>query len=137
MKATGERSLGMTGMVKYYHTLPNNPVNDYLVKRHGEKHGGEKPDLFTGGGMAAAIAIVEGLKKTGGDPDAEKLIAALEGMSFQGPKGTFTFRKEDHQALQPMYVVEMAMNPGFDFPTPKLLAELKPEETAPPVTAKR
>ena len=27
----------------------------------------------------------------------------MEGMTFDTPKGTMTFRKEDHQALQDMY----------------------------------
>jgi len=45
------------------------------------------------------MAIVEGVKKAGGT-DTEKLIAAMEGMSFDTPKGKMTFRKEDHQALQ-------------------------------------
>ena len=52
--------------------------------------------------MSAAIAIVEAIKKAGGT-DTEKLIAAMEGMSFESPKGKMTFRKEDHQALQVMY----------------------------------
>ncbi len=133
MKTMSKDSVGLTGMVKYFHTLPKNAVNDFLVKRHKEKFNGELPDLFTGGGMAAGIAIVEGLKKTGGDADADKLVAALEGLKFQGPKGEYEFRKEDHQALQVMYVVELAMNPGFEFPTPKLIQELKPADTAPPV----
>ncbi|HLO02506.1 MAG TPA: substrate-binding domain-containing protein [Symbiobacteriaceae bacterium] len=137
MKTMGPKAAGMTGMVKYFHTLPKNAVNDYLVTKHKEKFNGELPDLFTGGGMAAGIAIVEGLKKTGGEANADKLIAAMEGMKFQGPKGEYEFRKEDHQALQTMYIVELAMNPGFDFPTPKLIQELKPSETAPPVTAKK
>lgn len=47
-------------------------------------------------GMAAGIAIVEALKKTGGDTDTEKLIAAMEGMNFDTSKGKMTFRKEDH-----------------------------------------
>ncbi|MFZ5816117.1 MAG: substrate-binding domain-containing protein [Bacillota bacterium] len=137
MKTMGAKAAGMSGMVKYFHTLPKNPVNDYLIKRHKEKHNGELPDLFTGGGMAAGIAIVEGLKKTGGDTDADKLVAAMEGMKFPSPKGEMEFRKEDHQALQTMYLVELAMNEGFDFPTPKLIQELKPSETAPPVNAKK
>ena len=52
--------------------------------------------------MAAGIAVVEAIKKAGGT-DTEKLIAAMEGMSFETPKGTMTFRKEDHQAMQSMY----------------------------------
>ena len=46
------------------------------------------------------MAIVEALKKTSGDTDTEKLITAMEGMSFDTPKGKMTFRKEDHQAMQ-------------------------------------
>jgi branched-chain amino acid transport system substrate-binding protein len=137
MKQMGAKAAGMTGMVKYFHTLPKNEVNDYLVKRMKEKFNGALPDLFTGGGMASGIAIVEGLKKTGGDPNADKLVAAMEGMKFQSPKGEMEFRKEDHQALQTMYVVQLDMNAGFDFPTPKLVQELKPSETAPPIANKK
>jgi branched-chain amino acid transport system substrate-binding protein len=46
--------------------------------------------------------VVAALQKSG-STDSEKLIAAMEGMSFDTPKGTMTFRKEDHQALQDMY----------------------------------
>lgn len=137
MKQMGPKAAGMTGMVKYFHTLPKNEVNDFLVKKHKEKFNGELPDLFTGGGMAAGIAIIEGLKKTGGDTEADKLVAAMEGMKFKGPKGDMEFRKEDHQALQVMYIVELAMNPGFDHPTPKLIQELKPLETAPVIKVKK
>ena len=38
-----------------------------------------------------------------GSTDTEKLIAAMEGLTFDTPKGPMTFRKEDHQALQDMY----------------------------------
>ena len=43
--------------------------------------------------------------------DTEKLIAAMEGMSFDTPKGKMTFRKEDHQALQEMYHWRMKKDP--------------------------
>ena len=49
------------------------------------------------------MAVVEAMKKTNGDTDTNKLIAAMEGMSFETPKGRMTFRKEDHQAMQSMY----------------------------------
>lgn len=133
MQLMGADAAGMAGMVKYYHTLPQNPANDFLVAEHKKRYG-DAPDLFTGGGFNAAVAAVEALKKTAGNTDAEALIAALEGMTFTGVKGPMTFRKEDHQALQTMYVVDMKMNAGYDFPTPSLIKELSPEETAPPVS---
>ncbi len=64
------------------------------------------PDFFTCGGMAAASAVVAAIKKAGGT-DTEKLIAAMEGMEFDTPKGKMIFRKEDHQAMQSMYVFQV------------------------------
>ncbi|MFN2290131.1 MAG: ATP-binding cassette domain-containing protein, partial [Anaerolineae bacterium] len=49
------------------------------------------------------------------------------------PKGTYTFRREDHQALQPMYVVEMVPDAGEPWAIPRLIREAAPDETAPPV----
>ena len=46
--------------------------------------------------------MVASLQKAG-STDTEKLIAAMEGLTFETPKGPMTFRKEDHQALQDMY----------------------------------
>ncbi len=80
-------------------------MNDWLVEEHKKRHNGEVPDLFTPGGFAAAMAIVEALEKSGGDADGNKLIPLMEGMSFETPKGTMTFRPEDHQALQTLYSI--------------------------------
>lgn len=124
--------VGMEGFSVYYHTLPQNDVNQWLVDEH-QKRFNEVPDLFTPGGMSAAIAIVEALKQSDGDADANKLIDVMEGMSFETPKGTMTFREEDHQALQSMYSIRLEQQDGVDYPVPVLIRELSPEETAPPV----
>ncbi len=92
---------GVEGAIYYYYGFPKNKMNDWLVKEH-EKRYGQPPDFFTAGGFAAAMAVVDGIKKAGGT-DTEKLIAAMEGMSFETPKGMMTFRKQDHQAMQAMY----------------------------------
>jgi ABC-type branched-subunit amino acid transport system ATPase component/ABC-type branched-subunit amino acid transport system substrate-binding protein len=134
--ALGLDAVGVVGICKYSCVLPENPINDWLVEQHLERHG-EAPDLFTGSGFAAGVAIIEALKKTGGNPDAEALIPAMEGMSFEGAKGTYTFRAEDHQALQPMYIIEMVEDPdpGHPWAIPHLVREVTPEEAEPPLTA--
>ncbi|WP_077324440.1 substrate-binding domain-containing protein [Virgibacillus siamensis] len=124
--------VGMKGFTVYYHTLPDNKINDWLVKEHKERYG-EVPDLFTPGGMSAAIAIVEALKKTEGNASADKLITTMEGMSFDTPKGEMTFRPEDHQALQSLYAITLKNKEGYDYPVPVLERVLTPEETAPPI----
>lgn len=128
---------GMEGFSVYYHSLPNNEVNKWLVEEHTKRFNGELPDLFTPGGMSAAIAIVEAVKKTAFDTSADKLIAAMEGMTFDAPKGKMTFRAEDHQALQTLYAVKLEKRDGTAYPVPVLIRELSPEETAPPVHNKR
>lgn len=125
-------AVGMTGFCVYYYKLPNNPVNDWLVDEH-QKRFNEPPDLFTAGGMAAAMSIVEALKKSGGDTDAQKLISIMEGLSFETPKGTMTYRSEDHQALQALYAVTLQKNQELDYPEPTLVRVISPQETEPPV----
>lgn len=126
---------GMVGAAYYYYECPKNPVNDWFVKEHMKRFNGP-PDFFTCGGFAAAAAVVEGITKAGGT-DTEKLIAAMEGMSFMTPKGTMTFRKEDHQALQAMYAFKLDAKPDVEWAIPVLTRELTAQETAPPIMNKR
>ncbi len=131
--ATMEPLVGMEGFTVYYHDLPKNEINDWLVEEHKKRFNGDVPDLFTPGGMSAAISIVEALKKTKGDTNADKLIETMEGMSFETPKGKMTYRAEDHQALQALYAIKLEKKDGVPYPVPVLIRELSPEETAPPV----
>ena len=132
-----EPLVGMEGFSVYYHTLPDNEINDWLVDEHKKRFNGEVPDLFTPGGMTAAIAIVEALKKSEGNADANDLIEIMEGMSFETPKGTMTFRPEDHQAMQTLYSIKLEKQDGVDYPVPVLIRELSPEETEPPILNKK
>ena len=95
------------------------------------------PDFFTAGGFSAAMAIVTALNKTAGDTNTNKLIATMEGMSFDTPKGKMTFRKEDHQAMQSMYHFRIKSDPAFAWGVPELVREIKPEEMDIPITNKR
>ena len=127
---------GMEGATYYYFGIPKNPVNEWLVANH-YKQFKTPPDFFTAGGMSAAIALVEALKKTQGVSDANKLIAAMEGMSFETPKGKMTFRKDDHQAMQSMYHFKIKVDPAFTWGVPELVSEIKPEQMAVPIRNKR
>jgi branched-chain amino acid transport system substrate-binding protein len=126
---------GMEGAVYYYYESAKNPVNDWLVKEHMKRFN-EPPDFFTAGGFAAAMAAVTALKKAG-STDTEKLIAAMEGMAFDTPKGMMMFRKEDHQALQSMYHFKIRVDPNVKWAIPELVREIKPEEMKIPIRNKR
>jgi branched-chain amino acid transport system substrate-binding protein len=127
---------GMEGGLYYYFGIPKNPVNEWLVANHYTKYK-TPPDFFTAGGMSAAIAVVEALKKTNGDATAAKLIPAMEGLNFETPKGKMTFRKEDHQALQDMYHFKIKVDPAFAWGVPELVREIKASEMDVPIRNKR
>jgi len=127
---------GMEGATYYYFGIPKNPVNEALVAMH-YKQFKTPPDFFTAGGFSAAMAIVTALKKTGGDTKTNTLIKAMEGMSFDTPKGTMTFRKEDHQAMQSMYHFRIKNDPAFAWGVPELVREIKPQEMQVPIRNKR
>ncbi|TKZ22036.1 ABC transporter permease [Shimia litoralis] len=122
---------GMEGATYYYYENPNNEVNDWLVKTHQERFD-SPPDFFTAGGMANGIAVVEAIKKAGGT-DTEDLIAAMEGMEWETPKGTMQFRAEDHQALQSMYHFKIKVVDGVEWGVPELVRELKIDDLPIPI----
>ncbi len=118
----GESTLNSIGLNVYHYTVPDNAVNDWLVENHFEKYKDAPdgaitayPDLFTAGGMASAIALGKALEMTGGDTSGDAMIAALEGLKFEGPKGTYYIRPEDHVCEQPMNILKLVnLNPDLD-----------------------
>jgi branched-chain amino acid transport system substrate-binding protein len=127
---------GMEGATYYYYEIPKNPVNDWLVAEHKKRFNGAPPDFFTAGGFASAMAVVAAVTKAK-STDTEKLIAAMEGLEFDTPKGRMVFRKEDHQALQSMYHFKIKADPAVAWGIPELVRELKIEDMTVPVQNKR
>ena len=130
-----KRFPGLEGAAYYYYGIPKNPVNDWLVEEH-ERRFHAPPDFFTAGGFAAAMAVVTALQRAK-STDTEKLISTMEGMSFETPKGTMIFRKEDHQALQSMYAFKIKVDPNVAWGIPELTRELKIEDMDIPIRNKR
>jgi branched-chain amino acid transport system substrate-binding protein len=127
---------GAEGAIYYYYGFPKNKLNDWLVAEHRKRFAGAQPDFFTAGGMAAGIAAVEAIKKAG-STDTEKLIAAMEGLSFDTPKGTMTFRKEDHQAMQAMYHFRIKKAQQGEWDLLELVKEIPAKDIPVPIRNKR
>jgi branched-chain amino acid transport system substrate-binding protein len=125
----------MEGATYYYYGIPKNPVNDWFVAEHRKRFGGP-PDMFTAGGFSAAMAVVAAVEKAK-STDSEALIAAMEGMSFDTPKGEMIFRKEDHQALQSMYHFKVRVDPALSWAALDLVSEMKIDDMQIPIRNKR
>ncbi|PLS21440.1 substrate-binding domain-containing protein [Neptunicoccus cionae] len=128
---TYKRFPGMEGAVYYYYEAYDNPVNNWLVKEHQARFDGP-PDFFTAGGMAAALAVVKAIE-TADSLETEDLIKAMEGMSWDTPKGEMTFRPEDHQALQSMVHFKIRVDENVDWAIPDLVRIIEPSEMNIPI----
>jgi branched-chain amino acid transport system substrate-binding protein len=127
---------GLEGAIYYYWAFPKNPVNDWLVAEYKKRNNGAPPDFFVAGGMSAAMAAVTALEKAK-STDTEKLIATMEGMEFDTPKGKMIFRKEDHQALQVMYHWRMKKDPPSNTDLLDLVREIPISEINVPIRNKK
>ncbi len=99
-------AVGTTAGILYHYSAPNNAINDFLKEQDKARYG-VMPDLFDADGMNAAILVVEAIKATNGDVNGDALKTAMEGISFEGPKGTIEIRPEDHVAIQDMYILKL------------------------------
>jgi branched-chain amino acid transport system substrate-binding protein len=106
MPAFFANAIGSTSGILYHYTFPKNEINDWLVEQTQAQFE-TFPDLFDADAMNAAILVVEAIKATGGNTSADALISAMEGMEFEGPKGTIYIRPEDHVAIQDMYIATL------------------------------
>ena len=99
-------AIGSTNGILYHYSAPQNAANDFLKAQDKARYG-VMPDLFDADGMNAAIMAIEAIKATNGDVSGDALVAVMEGMTFEGPKGTIYIRPEDHVAIQDMYILRL------------------------------
>jgi branched-chain amino acid transport system substrate-binding protein len=126
--ALGPEATKIHFLSHYVYNAPNNKVNAWLLKQMRKR--GQLPDLFTPDGFNAAIMLVHALKK--GDYDVQKMISALEGYKFLGPKGWNAIRPQDHALLQPMFRVQLVTGKNGKL-VPKVLGTANAFQTAPPI----
>lgn len=96
----------------------------------GITESGGTPDLFSPDGFTAAQMIVRAVE-SGSATDTAAMVDALEGWTFDGPKGRQQIRAEDHALLQPMFTARLKGS-GADA-EPELIDTVPMASVAPPV----
>jgi len=127
----GDEATKIHFLSHYVSTAPKNKVNDWLVKQMRKR--GQTPDLFTPDGFNAALMIVHALRASSDNVD--KMVSALEGYKFLGPKGFSAVRPQDHALLQPMFRVKLVKK-GNRL-VAQVLGTASSYATAPPVAPMR
>ena len=112
----------------YFYRAPKTKANDFMIAALKKQN--KVPDLFDPDGFVAAEMIVHAIEKADGE-DTGKMIAALEGWSFEAPKGMQTIRPADHAMLQPMFVAKLEGPSGAL--EPKLVRTIPFQAVSPPV----
>jgi branched-chain amino acid transport system substrate-binding protein len=120
---------GIQFLSHYVAEAPKTKINTWLRKTMKKRN--QVPDLFTPDGFVAAQMIVRAVSK-GGGTDVNKMISALEGWKFVGPKGQQQIRKADHAMLQPMFNVRLRTVRGKRVAVP--VKGFGYTQVAPPVT---
>ena len=83
------------------------PEHAAFLKAYQAKYK-DYPRLGTIVGYNAIQSIAAGLRKTNGDADTEKLIAAFKGLEVSTPFGPITYRAQDHQSTMGAYIGKTA-----------------------------
>lgn len=125
-------TIGNISWIVYHYSFPDNAINDWLVENHRAVYN-DVPDLFTECSFATAQALVAAVEAAEGDTLPESLIPELEGLVFEGPKGTYAIRPSDHQALVPMYIAQLANLDDADQDFYDLLATVPANQIVPPI----
>ena len=82
-------------------------------------------------GLLISLRASPGLNGSKGDTSLKALTPVLEGLSFEGPRGTYYIRPSDHQVLLPAYIVKLVSITDPDFKYYSLVKQLGAIESAP------
>jgi branched-chain amino acid transport system substrate-binding protein len=95
----------MLGIVTTHHysALHDSPMNKAYVTAFEKAHG-KRPNFISVGGYDGMHLIYEALKKTGGKPDGEALLAAMKGMKWESPRGPISIDPDTRDIVQNEYI---------------------------------
>jgi branched-chain amino acid transport system substrate-binding protein len=78
--------------------------NKAYVTEFMKANNGMRPNFHSVGGYDGMHLIYEALKKTGGDTDGEKLLAAMKGMAWVSPRGPMSIDPTTRDVVQTVYI---------------------------------
>ena len=110
LNAMGDAALGIitAGQYSAAHVSPENKA----FVAGFTKFAGKRPNHMAESVYDGMRLIYEALKKTNGDTDGDKLIAAMKGMRFDSPRGPITIDPETRDIIQDTYIRRVERKDG-------------------------
>jgi len=103
LESMGDPALGVVSSHHYSAAHPSAENKSY-VDAFMQANAGMRPNFMSVGGYDGMHAIYEALKKTAGDTDGEKLVAAMKGLSWESPRGPMTIDPATRDVIQNVYI---------------------------------
>jgi branched-chain amino acid transport system substrate-binding protein len=102
LNTMGDQMLGMITSGSYS-AAHDSALNKAYVAAF-EQANGFRPDFVSVGAYDGLHLIYEALKKTGGNADGDRLLAAMKGMAWESPRGPISIDPDTRDIVQNIYI---------------------------------
>ncbi len=111
LNSMGDQIIG-TVTAHLYSAYHQSAKNKAFVAAFKKANPGMRPNFMAVGGYDGMHLIYEALKKTGGDTDSQKLLAAMKGMAWESPRGPISIDPETRDIIQNIYIRRVEKKDG-------------------------
>ena len=124
-RGAGDACIDNYGGVPYHAVLSReetgNDENERFVETYREVGDGSDPSTYSCSSYMGARFLAKAVVEAGSTDSAE-VVSALEGISYDGPKGTMEIRACDHQATNAIWSSQLVSPEGteYDYPIPEI-----------------
>ncbi len=111
LNGMGAQVIG-TVTAHFYSADHGSKANKDYVAGFEKISGGMRPNFMSVGGYDGMHLIYEALKKTNGDANGDKLLAAMKGMSWESPRGPISIDPDTRDIVQSVYIRKVEKKNG-------------------------
>lgn len=112
IEAIGKPALG-TITTGHYSVAHDSALNKEFIAAYAKEYGDKvRPNFMAVAGYDGMAAIYAALKKTGGDAEVGKFMAAIKGEKWESPRGTMMIDADTRDVVQTVYVRRTEMVGG-------------------------
>jgi len=110
LPGTGDTLVGVV-TAGFYSAAHPSPMNKDYVAAY-QKATGHRANFISVGGYDGMHAIYTALQKTGGKTDADTVIAAMKGLSWESPRGPISIDPRTRDIVQNVYIRKVEKKDG-------------------------
>jgi branched-chain amino acid transport system substrate-binding protein len=111
LNGMGDAVIG-TVTAHFYSADHDSPANKAYVAAFEKANNNMRPNFMSVGGYDGMHIIYEALKKTDGDSNGDKLVAAMKGTAWESPRGPISIDPDTRDIIQNIYIRKVEKKNG-------------------------